>query len=68
MILGLSSDHLNEKTRDREFNKAVNHYFTSAKRKLMEDLNGENIITFVIGLMALGKYQLLFRLYDEIEQ
>ena len=68
MTLGLSGGRLSEKNREKEFNKAVNQYFRLAKSKVTENLNDQGIISLIIGLMALGKYQFIFRFYDELEQ
>jgi hypothetical protein len=64
MILGLSGGRLDEKSREKEFNKAVNQYYRIVKLKVTDDLNDKGLIHFVIGLIALGKYQFIFRLYD----
>ena len=64
MVLGLSGGHLDDKNREKEFNKTVNQYFRLAKKKVTENLKDKSIINLVIGLMALGKYQFVFRLYD----
>ena len=57
------------KSQEKEFNSAVNHYFKTVKSKLTkhQHLDEEGVIHFIIGLVSLGKYQLLIRFYEEIK-